>query len=74
MALDGIHIGNQHARYLSVLESMPNDCTKLMMKGAAYVNGTCCLDVEEEDEGCVIVIQCDGMNNTSDVWWTTDAS
>jgi hypothetical protein len=45
-----------------------------MTKGAASVNITCCMDTEEEDERCISVIQCDGMDNAVGSWRTPDAS
>ncbi len=38
------------------------------------MNATCCMDTEEEDKGCVKVVQCDGMDDFADEWRTPYAS
>jgi hypothetical protein len=37
-------------------------------KGAASMNATCCMDTEDEDEGCISVIQCGGIDDAVDGW------
>ncbi len=34
---------------------------KLMSKGETSVIVICCMDTDKKDEGCVNVVQCDGM-------------
>ncbi len=45
-----------------------------MTKGSASVNATWCIDTEEENEGCINLLKCDGGEVSESGWKTSDAS
>jgi hypothetical protein len=42
-----------------------------MTKGEAFMNAAYCMDTVEEEEGCVDVIQCNRIDDATDVWRTS---
>jgi hypothetical protein len=51
----------------------PSQVAVFMTLGADSVNAACSMGTEEEKEGCINVVKCEGTNDFSDRWRTSEA-